>query len=252
MGRKAWTITADKFLSEDQVRHLLAHLLRERDLALARSDRPQAVRDYYMVHGLLGSGVRVAEFCKLDHADFNGQKLVVREGKGKKSRTILLTRKTMELLREWVAVKMRLGFSAEPHTPVFPSRYNRRYSVRGVQKRIKLILRAARLPDHFSVHSLRHTYCSMLLGTGKVGLPTTKQNMGHASIATTNLYAHAIGKIADEVELISDTPAGAENYEKDEPRSDRRPRKPKDLVAAFLRKANLRREDPRGGGSDHE
>jgi site-specific recombinase XerD len=249
MGKSSWRITADKFLSEEQVQRLLAYLLRERDLAFARDENLQAIRDYYMVHCLIGSGVRVAEFCKLSHADFNGQKLIVREGKGKKNRTILLTRKTMEVLREWTAVKERLALLTTPDAPLFPSRYDRRYSVRGVQKRIKLILAAAQLPTHYSVHSLRHTYCSMLLSTGRVGVQTARENMGHSTLAITNLYAHAIGKIDEDVELLSDRDPSAEKYQKDELSQPSRKKKANDLVSRFLGKANFKRNDPTSGGN---
>jgi site-specific recombinase XerD len=239
MSQKYWTITADKFLSQDQIKALLDHITTQRDLAFARGNRPQAVKSFYMLRVLLESGVRVQEFCDLDESDFVGQRLTVRNGKGGKARTILLTRATAALIIEWLDVKRGLGFAGGPDTPLFSNRYGDRYVTRGVQKEVKRTFRAVGLPETLHTHCLRHSYCSLLLSTGKVGLPTAKANMGHSSIATTNLYAHAIGKIADDVELIE--AVGSSFNEKYEPRSPRRTKKANDPVTSFLRSANQKR-----------
>lgn len=206
-----WTITGDKFLNLEQVSALIESLLNRRDLALARRNDKQGVRDYYMVRTLLESGLRVFEFCDLRQSDFQGQKLTVRHGKGGKPRTVLLTKATSNMLKEWIAIKPKLGFSIDLTSPLFPSRFNSPYTTRGAHKRIKIIFATIGLPKHLSVHSLRHTYCSLLLASGKVGITTVKENLGHHSIAVTNLYAHAVGRIEDDVELYM--APSSENFE---------------------------------------
>jgi integrase/recombinase XerD len=193
---RRWQITSDKFLSLEQIERLKNHLINQRDLAIARGT-DQAIRDHYAIMALLESGLRVFEFCALVNGDFQGLKLLVRRGKGNKPRTVLLTRATSLMLKEWIAVKARLGHSLEHGAPLFPSRYGTTYSTRGMQKRVKLIFSALAFPVHLSVHSLRHTYCSLLLASGKVGLATVKENLGHHSIAVTNLYAHAVGDLSE-------------------------------------------------------
>lgn len=200
--QKRWTITADKFLSPEQIEGLVQYLLAQRDLAIARQNNTQAIRDYYAIRTLLESGLRVFEFCALVNSDFNGLKLTVRRGKGDKPRTVLLTRSTATMLKEWQVVKNGLGIDIDPSAPLFPSRYGTRYTTRGMQKRIKVIFSQLEFPEHLSVHSLRHTYCSLLLASRKVGLATVKENLGHHSIAVTNLYAHAVDDLS-EVELYS-------------------------------------------------
>jgi integrase len=225
-----------------QIGHLNTHLTDQRDLAIARGTNYQAVRDYYAFRTLLETGLRVFEFCSLVNSDLNGLKLTVRHGKGDKPRTVLLTRSTGNTLREWQSVKSKLGHDLSSGGPLFPSRFGRAYTTRGVQKRIKLLFASLELPAHLSVHSLRHTYCSLLLASGKVGLGTVRDNMGHHSIAVTNLYSHAVGDLS-AVELY---PApSSEKTELSELRSDYREKKPKSSVEAFLRNTNLKARVPR-------
>lgn len=235
--KKKWQITSDKFLSMMQIEQLKTYLLNQRDLAIARSNDIQSIRDFYAIRALLESGVRVFEFCDLINGDFQGLRLSVRNGKGSKPRTVLLTRATANMLKEWVLVKERLGHALDRTAPLFPSRYGKAYTTRGVQKRIKIAFVALDFPSHLSVHSLRHTYCSLLLASGKVGIATVKENLGHHSIAVTNLYAHAIGDLSD-VELYP--PPSSQNSELCELGAKGNAKKPNDSVTAFLRNMNFK------------
>ena len=235
--KKRWTVTSEKFLSLEQVGQLNTHLLNRRDLAIARGTDTQAIRDYYGVRTLLESGLRVFEFCALTNSDFNGLKLAVRHGKGDKPRTILLTRATANMLKEWWGVKGKIGHNLTPTSPLFPSRYGTTYTTRGMQKRVKLIFATLGFSGHLSVHSLRHTYCSLLLASGKVGLGTVRDNLGHHSIAVTNLYSHAIGDLS-AVELYP--ASSSQNTEFSELRTKGKSKKRSNSVSAFLRNVNFK------------
>lgn len=237
MSRSNWVVTADKFLNLEQVRALLVHLEQGRDLAIARDNDIQAIRDYYLLRGLLETGLRVAEFCALANGDLQGHKLTVRRGKGGKSRTVLLTKATALMLKEWTTVKQRLGLSLEPEHPMFPSRYGKPYTTRGVQLRVKAAFKSADLPEQLTTHSTRHTYCSLLLASGKASLATVKENMGHSSIAVTNIYSHSVGNL-DAVELYpTSTSQFSEKHEVD---NSSRGRNINSSVKAFLRNANFK------------
>ena len=234
---KRWTITADKFLTREQIDLLNSYLKDQRDLSLARNNNTQAIRDYYAIKTLLESGLRVFEFCALVNSDFCGLRLSVRHGKGDKARTVLLTRSTANMLKEFLEVKAKLGHDMTPSAPLFPSRYGTAYCTRGVQKRIKLVFAAVGLPAQLSVHSLRHTNCSMLLASRKVGLATVKENLGHHSIAITNLYAHAMDDISD-VELY-DSPS-SQKAELSEPHNVPATRKPNNPLKTFMSNVNFK------------
>lgn len=239
VSKRSWSITADKFLTQQQVAQLLQYLLNRRDLAIARGEHSQAIRDYYIVRGLLETGLRVFEFCALVNSDFHGHKLNVRCGKGGRPRTVLLTRGTANLLKEWLALKQQMGFDCCPQAPMFPSRYGRRYTTRGIQSRIEIIFDELGLPEQLSTHSLRHTYCSLLLESRKVSLTTAKENMGHSSLTTTNLYSHAVGNLED-VDLFSTS----EIYNKSEIHSSATPltsNKPNNRIKLFMGNTNFNR-----------
>lgn len=233
--KRSWTITNDKFLSKEQVARLLEYMEERRDLVIARGCRDkQPIRDFYLVRTMLETGVRVQECCDLLDDELAGLKLLVRRGKGNKTRTILLTRSTSHMLNEWISLKQKLRLAHGRGHPLFPSRYGTSYSTRGVQKRIKEVFSALSFPKHLSAHSLRHTNCSLLLES-KVSLSTIRDNLGHHSIAVTNLYAHACGSI-EHVDLLS----SSDNYEKPEPRAPMNRTSMRNPVVELLRKANFK------------
>jgi integrase len=233
--KKKWVITSDKFLTLEQVEELKKHLLNRRDLAIARGSDTQAIRDYYAIRAMLETGLRVSEFCDLLNEDLNGSKLNVTLGKGNKPRTVLLTRSTLQFFKEWQAVKAKLGHDLSPTAPFFPSRFNRKYTRFGAQRRVKLIFAELKFPTRLSAHSLRHTYCSLLLSSGKVGVGTIRDNMGHHSIVVTNLYSHAIGDLS-EVELY---PASIARGSSDTPVKGKLKNIP-NSISAFLQQPEIR------------
>ena len=238
MTRKHWTITSDKFLSSVQIKRLLEYLTEQRDLAIARGCRNlQPIRDYYLIRAMLETGVRVQECCDLVDSDFNGHKLIVKCGKGGKSRTILLTRATANLIKEWVALKSKLSLPSGEAVPLFPSRLGSHYCTRGVQKRVKIIFGTLQFPQRLSCHSLRHTNCSLLLESKKVSLPTVRDNLGHHSLTVTNLYAHACGSI-DDVDLFKGP--SSDNCQKAEPGMNLKSVSIGNVTGQFLRKATFK------------
>lgn len=234
--RSAWVITPDKFLTEDEIEKLLNHLREKRDLALARRNDVQRIKDYYAIREILESGLRLFEFAALKDSDFHGQKLIVRKGKGGKARTVLLTRGSANIFREWLALKVKLELPSGPDAALMPSRLGGHYSVRGLQYRIELVF--DELGFRHSGHHLRHSNCSLLLKGRKVGLPTIRDNLGHSSLTTTNLYAHALGNIED-VDLYDE---GTSSFsEKGDTQAVHSGKNAKDVVKAVLRKATLKR-----------
>lgn len=204
MKKRAWVLTPDKFLTKDQIQALLTYLNELRTTGLKNGDA-EPVKSYYMVRILLESGLRVAEFCDLKLSDLIEDKLMVRNGKGDRPRTVLLTATSAELIREWISIQSKIKLpkneQSDANKPIFRSPRVGSYSTRAIQKRIKAIFKIVGLPSRLSCHSLRHTYCSMLIES-KVSLTTVKENMGHSSLTTTNLYSHSLGNLS-EVNLYS-------------------------------------------------
>lgn len=241
MQTKKWVVTPEKFLNEEQISSLVNHLMQERDLALARSNHSQALKDYYGIRTLLESGLRVFEFCALVNGDFIGQKLSVRCGKGNKPRTVLLTKATALMLKEWLGVKERLlGYSVAPDAPLFPSRLQKRHTTRAIQKRVRMIFNRLDFPSSLTTHSLRHTYISLLLAKS-VPLPIVRDNAGHSSLSITNIYSHAVGDLGD-LELLSNTPS-SEFSEKGELREQTKVKRKPNYIKKILGSTNFQTED---------
>ena len=235
--KKKWNITAEKFLDKEQVSQLVSFIEDQKDLGLTRKFI-QPVKDYYTVMGILQSGLRCFEFCNLKDKDIQNCKLTVQMGKGKRPRTVLLTKSASNLFDEWKRLKKIFNLPSLPDSPFMPNRYGNHFSTRGIRARVKYCFEKADLPEHFSVHSLRHTYCSLLLETKQVSLSTIRDNLGHGSLAVVNVYAHAVGSL-ENIELL---PSTSEILEKSEPKSIEKPVTTKKQVRAYQRKRNQNRK----------
>ncbi len=146
------------------------------------------VRDAALIAILRGSGIRRAEAVNLDSADFNLSTgaLEIREGKGKKDRTVYLPGQAIALVEKWLNLR-----GEEPGPLLFPIRKGgeiqfRRMTDDGV---LKILQRRAELAgvDSFSPHDFRRTFCSDLLDAG-VDIVTVQKLAGHASPVTTAKY----------------------------------------------------------------
>jgi len=174
-----------QFLTEDQVRQLLSGP--QRLHAEGNSDAFTAWRDRLALELLYGGGLRVSELVGLNYGAIDRASGVARvRGKGNKERLCPLGRVALEVLE-----RFREGFAkvAGPSDPVLVSASGRRLTVRAVQLLVKRYLRLAQLPEEFSPHKLRHAYATHLLNAG-ADLRIVQELLGHAQLATTQVYTH--------------------------------------------------------------
>jgi integrase/recombinase XerC len=174
-----------KFLTETQV----AALLGGPQALLAREeiDAFTAWRDRLVLELLYGGGLRVSEVVALDYGaiDF-GQGAARVLGKGRKERVCPLGAVAMAVLQ-----KFRTDFAPDsgPHRPVLITPRHERLTVRAVQLIMKRYLALAELPMDLSPHKLRHSYATHLLNSG-ADLRAVQELLGHANLATTQIYTH--------------------------------------------------------------
>ena len=110
----------------------------------------------------------------------------------KKRRRTQLADSSVKLIQKYIWYKSNLlGEPVGPNDPLFLSRKGSKYNVRSIRKRIKYWFERVEMASNLSVHSCRHTYISHMLEAG-VPIPLVRDNVGHSSIAVTNLYAHAV------------------------------------------------------------
>lgn len=194
--KNQWVVTRDLFLTADEIGRLFKLLKDAKDLALIRKRFYCHVRDFYMIHLLLETGVRCMELVALRISDFRDNSLIVRCGKGGKKRNILLTKDTIRLIREFIKIKKALGEPVGPEDFLFVSERKTQYSTRGVRARVKHWFNKAGVNSSLSVHSCRHTYISNLLAA-KVNPVLVRDQAGHSNLSITSLYAHAISDLGD-------------------------------------------------------
>jgi site-specific recombinase XerD len=147
------------------------------------------VRDLAVLEVLYGAGLRVAECCSLRRDDCDLRSgLVTVTGKGSKVRRVPIGGPAVDALDDWLRRgRPRLVTPDSPGDAVFLNRRGRRLTPRDVRR----ILDRHPLPDGRALHphALRHAYATHLL-EGGADLRTVQELLGHADLATTQIYTH--------------------------------------------------------------
>jgi integrase/recombinase XerD len=150
-------------------------------------------RDYALLSVAYNTGARVSEIVglRVEHVELvRGTSLRIL-GKGRKLRQVPLWKDTAALLRSWLD---RIGQHSED--PVFPNRWGRPMTRSAVDKRLRLVVKAASATcpslagRRISPHTLRHTTAMHMLQAG-VDVTTLALWLGHADPATTHGYVEA-------------------------------------------------------------
>jgi site-specific recombinase XerD len=164
---------------------------RERDARGSERRRALALRDRAMVETAYAAGLRISELAALRVADVDLGRTEVRVlGKGRKERVGLLGAPAREALEEYLREgrPVLLGTTYDAGVLLLNAA-GRPLGVRGLRYRVDRLLLAAGLPEGASVHTLRHSFASHLL-EGGADLRVVQELLGHASLATTQVYTH--------------------------------------------------------------
>ncbi len=148
-----------------------------------------SIRDRAMLELMYSSGLRLSELVNLDldHLDLEDA-LVKVTGKGGKTRNVPVGRYAVLALTQWLAARSGMAAGADQHA-VFLSRQGRRLSPRTVQQRFKHWAVRQGVAGHVHPHMLRHSFASHLLESSG-DLRAVQELLGHADIATTQVYTH--------------------------------------------------------------
>lgn len=151
---------------------------------------PIVLRDRLVVELLYASGIRVSELVGLDVDDVDRRRRVLRVlGKGSKQRTVPYGQPADEALDEWLAAGRPVLASPESRSALLLGVRGRRIDPRTVRTIVHR--RAAAVPGapDLGPHGLRHTAATHLLDGG-ADLRSVQELLGHASLATTQIYTH--------------------------------------------------------------
>jgi len=156
----------------------------------ADDDSPTAVRDLAVLEVLYASGIRVGELCGLDLDDVDRSRRVLRVlGKGSKERTVPLGAPAVRAVDRWLAAgrpRLRGPGSGEA---LFLGARGGRVDPRTVRRAVHALLAHVPGAPDLGPHGLRHSAATHLL-EGGADLRSVQELLGHATLATTQIYTH--------------------------------------------------------------
>jgi integrase/recombinase XerC len=136
---------------------------------------------------LYGGGLRISELTALTYGAIDFERGVARVvGKGRKERLCPLGRVAIAVLTKFRAEYAR---SSGPNNRVLVNPDGSPMTIRAVQLMLKRYLALAGLPLDLTPHKLRHSYATHLLNAG-ADLRLVQELLGHAQLATTQVYTH--------------------------------------------------------------
>jgi integrase/recombinase XerC len=153
-----------------------------------RADSSIDARDKAMMELFYSSGLRLAELINLDIGDVDLRDRTVRvTGKGSKTRIVPMGRYAVDALNAWMLQRNLVG--TPESLAVFVARDGSRISARTVQYRLAGWAKKQGLGRHVHPHMFRHSFATHLLESSQ-DLRGVQEMLGHANIATTQIYTH--------------------------------------------------------------
>jgi integrase len=180
-----WEITPEKFLNREELTRLLLRAEEIKTIGVARK-RPQLIRDWMILRIFIFSGLRRTEVAELHCGDFKifggNSHLVVRKGKGGKTRHVHLAKGFASDVRWYLKWKVERGEIQSPEDYFLRSERSPKYAPSGLYKRWKKYV-----PNH-RLHDARHTAATVLYEATN-NLRLVQKTLGHSSLTVTQVYA---------------------------------------------------------------
>jgi len=170
-----------KVLSRDEVALLLAQ---------PQGEDPAALRDRALLELMYACGLRASEAVGIGLEDVDVEAGILRaNGKGSKQRLVPIGTKALAALDAWLRVGRPALVGLGEERRVFVNRRGQGLTRQGLYKIVQRHARSAGLEAKMSPHTLRHTFATHLLAGG-CDLRSLQEMLGHADIATTQMYTH--------------------------------------------------------------
>jgi site-specific recombinase XerD len=148
-----------------------------------------------------GAGLRASEVISLKVGDIDSARMVIRvdQGKGRKDRYVMLSRRLLDLLRQWWRI-------ARPKGWLFPGRVpGQPLTTRQLNRAVHLAAQRAGIDKRVGLHTLRHSFATHLLER-KTDIRVIQVLLGHKKLDTTALYTRvaikAIGEVTSPLDLL--------------------------------------------------
>ena len=157
------------------------------DIALESHPEPWiAARDTAVLTLLYGCGLRISEALQLNGSDLPLRETLTIRGKGQKERQVPV----LPVARQAVAEYLHLcPYPAEPEAPIFRGARGGRLNPSVLGHAMRIMRQSLGLPETATPHALRHSFATHLLAR-RGELRAIQELLGHASLATTQIYTH--------------------------------------------------------------
>jgi len=174
-----------KFLTEKE----MARFLDGPDILLeqGKSTPFTACRDALLFELFYGAGLRISELVQANWGDYDNSAGCLKVlGKGNKERICPIGKQASVVL---TAFRQDHAVSKSPDSPIVQDLAGQRLTPFWIQKRMKVYLRLADLPEDLTPHKIRHSFATHLLNAG-ADMRVVQELLGHASLSTTQIYTH--------------------------------------------------------------
>ena len=151
---------------------------------LIKATKPMAMADRGLIDLLIHSGLRISEALDLRASDIDGDRITVRRGKGGKRREIALV-STYGHWELWLTHRAARGEEF-----IFTTKRGSRLSTSHVRRMLGRLAAATGVDCH--PHAFRHAHACALYAAG-LDLATISRQLGHAGLATTDIYLRKLG-----------------------------------------------------------
>src|SRR5205823_4066602 len=159
-------------------------------LAQPNSGDPASLRDRALLELMYACGLRASEVIGLEVGDVDVEEGLLRaRGKGSKERVVPVGRAAVGAVRTYLSHGRPALVRLAPERALFVNFRGQALTRQGLYKIVRRHATAAGLADRMSPHTLRHTFATHLL-TGGCDLRSVQEMLGHADVATTQLYTH--------------------------------------------------------------
>jgi len=148
-------------------------------------------RNRTLLRLMLDTGLRLDEACSLrwGDVDLNSGKIMVRQGKGAKDRTLWTGEDNLAVLQSWRERQVRECSGSREL--VFTTKEGEKLDPSYVRKMVKRYARKAGIEKRISPHTLRHSFATDLYRE-TTNIRLTQKALGHEKLSTTQIYTHIV------------------------------------------------------------
>ncbi len=173
-----------KNIDRPRTRHTLPRILSQKEV-LRMIEVTENVKHRNILYAIYSSGLRLSELInlKIEDINYDRRQIIIREGKGKKDRAVMLSKHLAEVLRTYF-------HKYKPVTYLFESyQGGKQYSTTSIRKVVKAAAKKAQVTQKVTPHVLRHCFATHLHDRG-ISIASIQELLGHKNIKTTMIYTH--------------------------------------------------------------